>query len=132
MTSARVAVLAILCLPLALWAQDQRPASSSSDELKVGSSQNPLVRLPKSQPESSPASTVFLAPFPADKMALAMSGSDDDTCYAIRSYVVARDSKDSDSTHLVGYSTCRPAARYQVKTVDSDPVSVGTLDSKRK
>ena len=25
---------------------------------------------------------------------------------AIRSYVVARDSKDSDSTHPVGYSTC--------------------------
>jgi hypothetical protein len=40
------------------------------------------------------------------------------TCYAIRSYVVARDSKDSDSTHPAGYSTCRPSERYQVRTAE--------------
>jgi hypothetical protein len=40
----------------------------------------------------------------------------DTTCYAIRSYVVARDSKDSDSTHPAGYSTCRRASRYHLKT----------------
>jgi hypothetical protein len=42
----------------------------------------------------------------------------DTTCYAIRSYVVARDSKGSDSTHPAGYSTCRPASRYHVKTAE--------------
>ena len=42
----------------------------------------------------------------------------DSTCYAIRSYVVARDSKDSDSTHPAGYSTCRPSDRYSVKTAE--------------
>jgi len=40
------------------------------------------------------------------------------TCYAIRSYVVARDSKTSDSTHPVSYSTCEPAARYQLRTTE--------------
>lgn len=40
------------------------------------------------------------------------------TCFAIRSYVVARDSKDSDSTHPVSYSTCQPAARYQLRTTE--------------
>jgi hypothetical protein len=40
------------------------------------------------------------------------------TCYAIRSYVVARDSKDSDSTHPAGYSTCQPAARYGLKATE--------------
>lgn len=40
------------------------------------------------------------------------------TCYTIRSYVVARDSKDSDSTHMTGYSTCQPASRYRVKTTE--------------
>jgi hypothetical protein len=40
------------------------------------------------------------------------------TCYAIRSYVVARDSKDSDSTHPAGYSTCQPATRYGVKRTE--------------
>jgi hypothetical protein len=39
----------------------------------------------------------------------------DTTCYAIRSYVVARDSKDSDSTHPAGYSTCQPSNRYRVR-----------------
>jgi hypothetical protein len=42
----------------------------------------------------------------------------DFACYAIRSYVVARDSKNSDSTHPVSYSTCQPAARYQLKTTE--------------
>jgi len=42
----------------------------------------------------------------------------DSTCYAIRSYVVARDSKDSDSTHPTGYSTCRPSDRYHVKSAE--------------
>jgi len=43
----------------------------------------------------------------------------DTTCYAIRAYVVARDSKDSDSTHPVRYSTCLPANRYRLKTADA-------------
>jgi hypothetical protein len=43
-------------------------------------------------------------------------------CLKMRSYVVARDSKDSDSVHLVKYSTCQPASRYQVKTADIDIV----------
>src|SRR5579863_5568726 len=37
------------------------------------------------------------------------------TCYSIRSYVVARDAKDSDSTYPAGYSTCQPSDRYHVK-----------------
>jgi hypothetical protein len=42
----------------------------------------------------------------------------DPTCYTIRSYVVARDSKDSDSTHPAGYSTCLASDRYHVKTAE--------------
>lgn len=41
---------------------------------------------------------------------------EDSLCYAIRSYVVARDSKTSDSVHPVGYTTCVPANRYQLRT----------------
>jgi hypothetical protein len=40
-------------------------------------------------------------------------------CLNIRSYVVARDEKDSDSTHPVGSSTCQPASRYHVKSAES-------------
>jgi hypothetical protein len=46
----------------------------------------------------------------------------DVTCYAIRSYVVARDFKDSDSTHMAGYSTCQPASRYGIKTTEERSV----------
>jgi hypothetical protein len=48
----------------------------------------------------------------------------DTTCYTMRSYVVARDSKDSDSTHMTGYSTCQPASRYRVKTTEERSVSL--------
>jgi hypothetical protein len=41
---------------------------------------------------------------------------DDAVCYKIRSYVVARDNKDSDSVHPVRYSTCQPASRYRLRT----------------
>ena len=37
-------------------------------------------------------------------------------CLKMRSYLVARDSRNSDSTHLVGYSTCLPASRYRLRT----------------
>jgi hypothetical protein len=43
---------------------------------------------------------------------------DDATCYSIRSYRVKRDDPESDSTRLVGYSTCQPSNRFQVKAAD--------------
>lgn len=45
----------------------------------------------------------------------------DETCYSIRSYVVARDNKDSDTTHLVLSSTCQPARQYGLKTTVMKP-----------
>jgi hypothetical protein len=48
----------------------------------------------------------------------------DTICYAIRSYRVARDSKDSDSTHPAGHSTCQPASRYHLRNAEERPVSV--------
>jgi len=49
----------------------------------------------------------------------------DTTCYTMRSYVVARDSKDSDSTHMTGYSTCQPSTRYRVRTTE---IRSGSVD----
>jgi len=43
----------------------------------------------------------------------------DATCYAIRSYLVVRDSPHSDVTHRDGSTTCVPAARVRMySTVD--------------
>jgi len=59
-------------------------------------------------------------------LALGLDGrlDDDATCYTMRSYVVARDSKDSDSTHLTGYSTCQRATKYRLKTTEQRPVQL--------
>jgi hypothetical protein len=49
----------------------------------------------------------------------------DFTCLSIRSYVVKRDTKNSDSVHPAGYSTCVPAKRFSLKTADaSETVSL--------
>jgi len=46
----------------------------------------------------------------------------DGTCYSIRSYRVTRDDPESDSTRLAGYSTCQPAARFQLKDAGDSPM----------
>lgn len=58
----------------------------------------------------------------ARTLVMGLNGPLDATCFTMRSYVVARDSKDSDSTHPTGYSTCQAASRYRVRTtVSSQP-----------
>lgn len=47
----------------------------------------------------------------------------DATCYAIRSYLVVRDSPHSDVTHRDGSTTCVPAARVRIYS--------STIDQKR-
>ncbi|MFZ0199599.1 MAG: hypothetical protein WB523_15265 [Candidatus Sulfotelmatobacter sp.] len=42
----------------------------------------------------------------------------DTLCYSMRSYKVARDNSQSDSTHPVGYSTCQPATRFRTHTIE--------------
>ena len=53
---------------------------------------------------------------------IALTG--DVTCYTMRSYRVARDSKDSDSTHAAGYTTCQPTAQYRLKTTEMKTVTL--------
>jgi hypothetical protein len=42
-------------------------------------------------------------------------------CYTMRSYIVAREDRDSDSTKLVGYSTCQPSSNYEVRITRLKP-----------
>jgi hypothetical protein len=73
------------------------------------------LRTGKSKPEAKTRTLV---------MGLDGRLDDDATCYTMRSYVVARDSKDSDSTHLTGYSTCQRASKYRLKTTEQRPVQL--------
>ncbi|HEY6371284.1 MAG TPA: hypothetical protein VIX37_11950 [Candidatus Sulfotelmatobacter sp.] len=72
--------------------------------------------------------TLLFGPDADAGMVLSGLGGDLDgvtTCLKIRSYVVARDSKDSDSTHPVSYSTCQPSTRYRVRTTE---IRSGSVD----
>jgi hypothetical protein len=48
------------------------------------------------------------------------------TCYTIQSYLVKRQSRDSDVIEPVGHSTCQRASRYGVKKVEE----LGTAPSR--
>ena len=37
------------------------------------------------------------------------------TCFTLRTYVVRRDGPELDSVHPVGYTSCQPAPRFEVK-----------------
>jgi hypothetical protein len=82
------------------------------DQYRVDQGSSDLLRdYSKSQPR-------------ARTLLLGMDGQpeSDTTCFTMRSYVVARDSPDSDSTHMTGYSTCQPTSRYRLKTTEERSV----------
>jgi hypothetical protein len=128
-----LAAIALCCLPAL--AQDsplisenpstkgvQAPESRTAPPAKPD---EPWRIIPKSDKDS-----ILLINPEMDRKGMAVSPNGplaaDTLCYSIRSYVVKRDSKHSDSVHPAGYSTCVPAARYRLKTADavSDAVSL--------
>jgi hypothetical protein len=46
---------------------------------------------------------------------------DEAICYTLRTYRVARENPDSDSTRPAGYSTCQRATRFQLRTAVDSP-----------
>ena len=38
------------------------------------------------------------------------------TCLKMRAYFMAREDRESDVTHMVGYATCMPSSKYEVRT----------------
>jgi hypothetical protein len=54
----------------------------------------------------------------ADRRRFDPARDGDVTCYTIDSYLVKRQSRDSDVTEPVGHSTCQRASKYSVKKVE--------------
>ena len=52
----------------------------------------------------------------------------DGVCYTLRTYVMARDEKDSDSTHMVRATRCLPSARLQFKTATEPVLKTNPID----
>lgn len=52
---------------------------------------------------------------------LSWSRPSEQTCYTMRSYLMAREDRHSDSTRQVGYSVCKPSSTFDVReTVESN------------
>jgi len=55
---------------------------------------------------------------PAQRYFDRVQREEDGVCYKLRSYKVARDDRDSDSTHPAGYTTCQRASQFQVRNAE--------------
>jgi hypothetical protein len=118
MTPTRLLIVALLLCPIALFSQDQQGQSSNGPSIAIvppkapDTLSEPWRIIPPQFNLNKPSQ--FLVPRAGSEIA----SLDDSMCYNIRSYVVARDSKYSDSVHPVKYTTCVPASRYQLKTTE--------------
>ncbi|HTW57209.1 MAG TPA: hypothetical protein VMD99_03650 [Terriglobales bacterium] len=129
MTSARLLVVAILLCSVAGFAQESQSSAASAPSASSQTSSLPQHAdaarpLPDDMKVLKAEVLARLARANLDKgILLSQDGQvlGDGICYTIRSYVVARDSKDSDSVHLVSYSTCQMASRYQLRTTQARP-----------
>ena len=97
-----------------------QPWQITSAESGISADRNPVDRIHVDQFKVDPKAAPFGAESKLDPIVVTPEGltGDGTLCYTIRSYVVARDSKDSDSVHPVGYSTCQPAGRYRLKSAE--------------
>ncbi len=57
---------------------------------------------------------------PGDGVLVEQSTSEN-TCYALHTFVMARESRHSDATRLVAHRTCTPANRFQMKSAVVTP-----------
>jgi hypothetical protein len=120
MTSVRLLTAAALICTASAFAQEQLSSTSGPnratepEKSAQAAATDPWNLVLNHPPDSRESSLQWQQ---LDPMAVRTDtrAGDDTLCYKIRSYVVARDSKDSDSVHPVGYSTCQPASRYRLR-----------------
>lgn len=138
MTLARILAVLLLCPSLSFAQKSSDATSAPAGKAAASSAEAWQILAPVANAKKAaitrddqfvidPGDKAFKI-IPTDPMALNLYAQlgDDSVCYAIRSYVVARDSKDSDSVHPVSSSTCVPSKRYRLKTVkiQAEPAQV--------
>jgi len=127
MTLSRLLVPALLILSASAFAQQQNapltsppsePWGIASGQSDFGAVKNSIDRMRIDQFKVDVKAAPFTRESRLDPIVVTPEdlAGDGTLCYTIRSYVVARDSKDSDSVHPAGYSTCQPASRYRLKS----------------
>ncbi len=119
-----VPLAALLCCVTAL-AQDQQASSmeyfaapTANHSLSADSATDVVDRLQSGQFQVNRGDRFEMENLGAKPELALLATPDDNICYTMRMYVVAKDSKDSDATHLVRYTTCQPGGRYRLKTTE--------------
>jgi hypothetical protein len=97
-------LIAVSAAPMLAQSSPEKAPAPSTDRIQIG--------------EYSPRLNQFSVPHfllnNPDRQRL----EDDTLCYTMRNYKVARDNPQSDSTHAAGSSTCQPAARFHVHSIE--------------
>ena len=112
-----LAAAVVVCSVTALAQQSATP----SNPTETRDQEKPAWQLSFDAPKNLLANNgSFALLLPSDSSSIASDRRliPDTVCYKIRSYVVARDSRNSDSVHPVGYSTCQPASKYRLRTTE--------------
>jgi hypothetical protein len=113
MPLSRLIAIALVLFSLTAFGQTKQNTITPQTPTPVAS--EPWRILPDDLTKASASNSVLQ---PNDLVASPSGNLLDSYCFKIRSYVMARDSKESDSTHLVHYSTCQPASKYRLKTAE--------------
>ena len=95
----------------------------------LSNSATPAVKTQLESPMSKPESRTQAASVPErlrEYRAFETIDPRERVCLKMRSYIVARESRHSDSTRLVGYKTCQPSWKYELRT------TVGTIEDSRR
>ena len=136
MLPTRLVFGALLLSSVVALAQEHSPLVSPKFEFKApaGNSAEPWRIIPRQWQSSNSEKETLGEPLVltldgnghARPRTTVLTGPTDDVCYTMRTYVVARDSKDSDSTHPVKATTCLPGSRLRLKTTEAN----STLNSR--
>lgn len=124
MISARLLAAALFLSSVTAFAQQN---ATPSNPTEARDQERPAWQLSFDAPKNllaNSGSFPLLLPSDSSRIAADKRLIDDAVCYKIRSYVVARDGKNSDSVHPAGYSTCQPAGKYRLRTTE---ISTPTL-----
>ena len=115
-------LIVFFAAPAASYAQSANAATIRGEQ----NPPNPVVILPEkmqfdqSHPQPIERALVLMQPLMehGGDLVLREPAENDDLCYSMRTYVVARDEKDSDTTHFVRQLKCTPARKFNFKTTD--------------
>jgi hypothetical protein len=114
-------VIALTVLTSALWAADQAKDAHISDTFILSPEATSRTADDSARP----------AVFSNRRVPSLDDRETEPVCYQIRSYLMAKDDPESDTTSFVGYSTCRMSSRFATRHAGRSDKSEEPRESER-